>query len=61
TSDRSYKKALSFEEAAAELRKHAGGQFDPAIIAAFAKTSLDFWIAEKLSIQDQLHNEPGLI
>jgi putative nucleotidyltransferase with HDIG domain len=57
TSDRPYKKALSFEAAAAELLKHSGDQFDPAIIAVFAKTSLDFWIAEKMSVEDSIRRE----
>jgi putative nucleotidyltransferase with HDIG domain len=57
TSDRPYKKALSFETAASELLKHSGQQFDPAIIAVFAKTSLDFWIAEKMSVEDSIRRD----
>jgi putative nucleotidyltransferase with HDIG domain len=34
TTDRPYRAALSHETARAELRKHAGAQFDPAVIAA---------------------------
>jgi HD-GYP domain-containing protein (c-di-GMP phosphodiesterase class II) len=34
TTDRSYRRALSLEEAAAELRKCAGTQFDPAVVDA---------------------------
>jgi HD-GYP domain-containing protein (c-di-GMP phosphodiesterase class II) len=34
-SDRSYRKALSHEVAAAELRRHEGKQFDPRVIEAF--------------------------
>lgn len=37
-SDRSYRKALSHEVAAAELRKHEGKQFDPRVIEAFLDT-----------------------
>lgn len=37
-SDRAYRKALSHEVAAAELRKHEGKQFDPRIIEAFLDT-----------------------
>lgn len=33
--DRVYKPALSESEAAAELRKHAGSQFDPDVVTAF--------------------------
>lgn len=35
TSDRPYRPALSVHEAWAELRRHAGSQFDPAVVAAF--------------------------
>jgi two-component system cell cycle response regulator len=35
TSNRPYRPALSVEEAAAELRRCAGSQFDPAVVAAF--------------------------
>lgn len=37
-SDRCYRKALSHEVAAAELRKHEGKQFDPRVIEAFLDT-----------------------
>ncbi|MCU0237721.1 MAG: response regulator [Acidobacteria bacterium] len=57
TSDRPYKKALAFDTAAAELLKYSGQQFDPAIISVFAKTSLDFWIAEKASIEENIRRE----
>jgi HD-GYP domain-containing protein (c-di-GMP phosphodiesterase class II) len=34
TTDRSYRRALSLEEATAELRKCAGTQFDPRVVDA---------------------------
>jgi putative nucleotidyltransferase with HDIG domain len=34
TSDRSYRKAMSHEQACRELRKYAGTQFDPAVVEA---------------------------
>jgi HD domain len=43
TADRPYRKALSIEQALAELRKFAGVQFDPEIVDAFVKTS---WAAD---------------
>ncbi|MCU0236180.1 MAG: response regulator [Acidobacteria bacterium] len=61
TSDRPYKKALSFENAASELLKYSGTQFDPGIISIFAKTSLDFWIAEKMSIEDNIRHDRDLL
>jgi hypothetical protein len=39
TADRPYRKALSKEQALAELRKFAGVQFDPECVDAFVKTS----------------------
>jgi diguanylate cyclase (GGDEF)-like protein len=38
TSDRPYRKALSMEEAIAELRAGAGTQFDPALVEPFIET-----------------------
>jgi hypothetical protein len=38
TADRPYRKALSTEQALAELRKFAGVQFDPECVDAFVKT-----------------------
>jgi HD-GYP domain-containing protein (c-di-GMP phosphodiesterase class II) len=37
TSDRSYRRAMSADAALEELRRHAGTQFDPAVVTAFAK------------------------
>jgi HD-GYP domain-containing protein (c-di-GMP phosphodiesterase class II) len=34
TTDRSYRSALSLEDAAAELRRCAGTQFDPQVVEA---------------------------
>ena len=36
TSDRPYQQAMPSEDALAELRDHAGTQFDPAVVEAFA-------------------------
>ncbi len=57
TSDRPYKKAMAFDAAASELLKYSNQQFDPAIISIFAKTSLDFWVAEKASIEDSIRRD----
>jgi len=37
TTDRPYRRALTHEEALAELRRSAGTQFDPAVVAAFER------------------------
>jgi diguanylate cyclase (GGDEF)-like protein/PAS domain S-box-containing protein len=40
TSDRPYRKAMSFEEAVDELKKYKGTQFDPQIVDAFLANAL---------------------
>lgn len=40
TTDRPYRKGLSFAEAGLELERGAGSQFDPAVIAALKRASL---------------------
>ena len=37
TFDRPYSRAISFDEARAEIRRSAGGHFDPAVVEAFAR------------------------
>ena len=37
TTDRPYRRAMPAEQALAELRRCAGGQFDPIVVAAFAE------------------------
>ena len=39
TEDRPYRKMLTLEEALGELERHAGGQFDPEIVAVFVATA----------------------
>jgi diguanylate cyclase (GGDEF)-like protein len=39
TSDRPYRRARSWEEAAAEIAREAGGQFDPNVVEAFEERS----------------------
>jgi len=45
TSDRPYRKALSFEAALKEIRSCSGTQFDPSISEAFLRMPLSSWIA----------------
>jgi putative nucleotidyltransferase with HDIG domain len=54
TSDRPYRKARPFEEAAEELVKCSGTHFDPAIVKAFTSIPLDTWTEIR-----HLANEPG--
>ncbi len=50
TSERPYRKALSFETASQELRTHCGTQFDKIIVDAFHSVPLDFWKDERKSM-----------
>jgi HD-GYP domain-containing protein (c-di-GMP phosphodiesterase class II) len=38
TTDRSYRRALPLEEALGELKRHAGTQFDPAVVDALLRS-----------------------
>ncbi|MCX6581552.1 MAG: response regulator [Candidatus Aminicenantes bacterium] len=50
TSERSYRAALTFEEASGELKKFSGIQFDPRVVAAFHAVPLDFWKQKRIDI-----------
>jgi HD-GYP domain-containing protein (c-di-GMP phosphodiesterase class II) len=41
TSDRAYRRAMPAEDAAAELRAHAGTQFDPEVVTALLAVVFD--------------------
>ncbi|MGH9465923.1 MAG: HD-GYP domain-containing protein, partial [Terriglobales bacterium] len=43
TSDRPYRRALSWEQARDEILRQSGKQFDPAVVQAFSGISLDRW------------------
>jgi response regulator RpfG family c-di-GMP phosphodiesterase len=45
TSDRPYRKALSFEAALEEIRSCSGTQFDPNVTEAFLRMPMASWIA----------------
>jgi two-component system cell cycle response regulator len=51
TCDRSYRQAMSTDEAIEELRRNAGTQFDRAVVAAFA---------EALAVHRGSHDAPAL-
>jgi putative nucleotidyltransferase with HDIG domain len=56
TSDRPYRQARSFADAAEELLRCAGAHFDPAIVRAFTGVPLDQWGEIR-----ELANEPGML
>ena len=43
TSDRPYRKALSYEQARAEIARFSGVQFDPEVVKCFLRVPLDMW------------------
>src|SRR5688500_9041534 len=43
TSDRVYRTGRAYEAAAEELRREAGGQFDPRVVAAFRRVPAEDW------------------
>jgi putative nucleotidyltransferase with HDIG domain len=56
TSDRPYRQARSFSDAAEELIRCAGAHFDPAIVQAFTAVPIDQWQEIR-----ELTNEPGMV
>jgi putative nucleotidyltransferase with HDIG domain len=60
TSNRPYRKALSFEAARAEIRACSGTQFDPHVAEAFLNMSAEYWIAIHDSINRLHQNQDSL-
>ncbi len=59
TSDRPYRKALSFEAAADEIRRCSGSQFDPLVVEAFQSISRESWVDIRESVNQLYRAEPG--
>jgi putative two-component system response regulator len=56
TSERPYRKALTFEDAQKELTCHSGSQFDPKVVDAFLSVGINFWKEERKRI-DQMFKD----
>jgi len=52
TSDRPYRKGRSFAEARAEIERHSGAQFDPAIVEVFLRMPEEIFSKLRLEVQD---------
>lgn len=57
TSDRPYRKAMSFETALKEIRACSGTQFDPSITEAFLRIPISSWIAIHDSVNQSHRNQ----
>ena len=63
TSDRPYRKALSFEAVADEMRRCDGTQFDPSVVSAFLTIPVDMWKSIHAMVSDapQIQDSPDLL
>ncbi|MEM4409182.1 MAG: response regulator [Candidatus Caldarchaeum sp.] len=52
TTDRVYRKAMSFEDASRIIRDASGSQFDPAIVEVFSNISLEEWKSLRREIDE---------
>ncbi len=59
TSDRPYRKALTFEQTAEELRRCSGTQFDPQVVDAFLGVPLVEWQAEQARNDESFEPRTG--
>ncbi len=57
TSDRPYRKALSFDTAVNEIRSGAGRQFDPLIAEAFLAIPKNAWLSIHASVNKKYRNQ----
>jgi diguanylate cyclase (GGDEF)-like protein len=59
TSYRPYRDPQTFQKARDEIRKAAGGQFDPSVVSAFLRFSKDEWAALRETSETQTANGRG--
>ncbi len=59
TSDRPYRKALSFRHASEEIRRCSGSQFDPKVVQAFLSLPLNSWVEIRDLVNRQHEIEDG--
>lgn len=53
TSERPYRKALTFEIASDELKKYTGTQFDPKVVEVFHSVKLDCWKTKRKKFDEE--------
>lgn len=54
TSDRPYRKALSYDDARAEIRRYGGTQFDPDVVRTFLEISDEEWQAIQKRVLEEI-------
>jgi putative nucleotidyltransferase with HDIG domain len=59
TSDRPYRKALTYEHARAEIIKYSGMQFDPEVVAVFLSIAQAEWQAIQRRVLDEVSARAG--
>jgi HD-GYP domain-containing protein (c-di-GMP phosphodiesterase class II) len=50
--DRPYRRALSFAQLVAELKRHAGGHFDPGVVEVFLRFPESSWRQREAGIAE---------
>jgi HD-GYP domain-containing protein (c-di-GMP phosphodiesterase class II) len=58
-SERVYRRAGRYEEAAAEIESNSGTQFDPEVVEVFLRVSAGEWAAIRLSVASRTASHPG--
>jgi HD-GYP domain-containing protein (c-di-GMP phosphodiesterase class II) len=58
TSDRPYRKALSYEEARNEISRFSGIQFDPDVVKYFLRVPLEIWTEIRVTTSRSLTRSP---
>jgi putative nucleotidyltransferase with HDIG domain len=59
TSDRPYRKALSYQKAREEIIRCAHTQFDPQLVDCFLQVSEDTWLESRQNLKRLKHTWPG--
>ena len=56
TSDRPYRRAMTFDAASEEIKREAEHQFDPKVVEAFLSVPQQMWLHIRADIQDSRNN-----
>ena len=56
TSDRPYRKALTYEASRDEILRCSGSQFDPKVVDAFCRIEADVWVAMRAEVERDIES-----